>query len=49
MYYALQAAIERGRDQSLVLMRAERCGPEIGLGGLCSKIGLLCYAAIPAK
>ena len=24
MYYALQAAIERGRDESLVRMRAER-------------------------
>ena len=28
--YALQAAIEKGRDESLVHMHAERCGPESG-------------------
>ena len=30
LYCILQAAIERGRDESLVRMHAERCGPESG-------------------
>ena len=28
---------------------ANKFGKQVGLGGLCSKIGLLCSAAIPFK